>query len=49
MRGLRDLVLRRPDVGSVMLSALVLVGFTGVFSTIAAFRLRFEETKTAWF
>jgi ABC-2 type transport system permease protein len=49
MQGLQKVILDGAAIGDVLSSAAVLVAFTIVFAVVIAVRLRFEETKTAWF
>jgi ABC-2 type transport system permease protein len=45
MEGFRDVILEGAGLSGVLLPAAVLAGFGAVFTGLAAWRFRFEDTK----
>ncbi len=45
MEGFLDVILRGEGVAAVIVPTLVLLGFTAVFTAIAAFKFRIAESK----
>jgi ABC-2 type transport system permease protein len=48
MRGFRSVILDGRGVGGVLLPIAVLLAMAALFTGVALWRLRFDETKTAW-